>query len=156
MKKLLSLTAIFLVFLCGCTTEPAEVKINRCFSAKAQIQYQSTAFTADFTSDENGCSAVFSSPESINGLTVSYNGSEFTYSLNELTFTAPSKKEEQSFLRLFYEAVRNTAAVTTANESGYTVEGSIPAGSYYLNINKEQLTPVFFEIEEIGLTVSFG
>lgn len=155
MKKLLSVTVIITVLLCGCTVQPEEIEINRCFSAEAKIQYQSTAFTADFTSDENGCSAVFSSPAELSGMKIEFNGTDFTYTLGELSFSSGIKNENRQFLRALYDALRDPNAVIAETESGYTVQGVIPLGSYYLNINKEQHTPVFFEIEEIGLTVSF-
>lgn len=145
-----------LVFLfCSCAVQPEEIKVNRCFTAKAQIQYQSTAFTADFTSNESGCSAVFSYPEEINGLKIEYNGTGYTYTLGELSFTSPIKKENEQFLKIFFEAVRDPDTVISPTETGYTAAGTISAGSYYLNINNTQFNPVYFEVEKIGLTMSF-
>lgn len=155
MKKLLSVILIFVFLFCGCAIQPEEIKINRCFTAKAEIQYQSTAFTADFTSDESGCSAVFSYPEDISGLKIEYNGTGYTYTLGELSFTSEIKKENEQFLKIFFEAVRDPDMVITPNEAGYTATGTVTAGSYYLNINNTQFTPMYFELEEIGLSISF-
>ena len=155
MKKLLSVTLVFVFLFCGCAIQPEEIKINRCFTAKVQIQYQSTAFTADFTSNESGCSAVFSYPEEINGLKIEYNGTGYTYTLGELNFTSPIKKENEQFLKMFFEALRDPNMIITESETGYTATGTVAAGSYYLNINNTQLNPVYFEVEKIGLTISF-
>ncbi len=155
MKRLLSVILILVFVFYGCTVQPEEIKINRCFTAKAEIQYQSTAFTADFTSDESGCSAVFSYPEDISGLKIEYTGTGYTYTLGDLRFTSEIKNENEQFLKIFFEAVRDPDTVIAGNETGYTATGTIAAGSYYLNINKEQFTPVYFEAEEIGLTISF-
>ena len=155
MKRLLSVTLIFVFIFCGCSVQPEEIKINRCFTAKAQIQYQSTALTADFTSNESGCSAVFSYPEEISGLKIEYNGTGYTYTLGELSFTSPIKKESEQFLKIFFEALRDPNTVITQTETGYTATGTVAAGSYYLNINNTQLNPVYFEVEKIGLNISF-
>lgn len=155
MKKLLSVTFVLVFLFCSCAVQPEEIKVNRCFTAKAQIQYQSTAFTADFTSNESGCSAVFSYPEEINGLKIEYNGTGYTYTLGELSFTSPIKKENEQFLKIFFEAVRDPDTVISPTETGYTAAGTISAGSYYLNINNTQFNPVYFEVEKIGLTMSF-
>ena len=155
MKKLLSVIFAFVFLFCGCTVQPSEIKVNRCFTAKAKIQYQSTAFTADFTSDESGCSAVFSLPEDISGLKISYNGTGYTYTLGELSFTSPIKKENEQCLKIFFEAVRDPNMTVAESETGYTCTGTVAAGSYYLNINNAQLTPTYFEVEKIGLAVSF-
>ena len=156
MKRLLSVI-LFLVFaFCGCAIQPEEIKINRCFTAKAEIQYQSTAFTADFTSDESGCSAVFSYPEEISGLKIEYNGTGYTYTLGNLSFTSSIKKENEQFLKVFFEAVRDPNTVITETETGYTATGTVTAGSYYLNINNTQFNPVYFEVEKIGLAIKFN
>lgn len=146
---------MFVFLLCGCSVQPEEIKINHCFTAKAQIQYQSTAFTADFTSDENGCSAVFSYPEEINGLKIEYNGTDYTYTLGELSFNSSVNKENEQFLKIFFEALRDPDMVITESETGYTATGTVAAGSYYLNINSMQHNPMYFEVEKIGLTISF-
>ena len=152
----MSVTLIFVFLFCGCAVQPEEIKINRCFTAKAQIQYQSTAFTADFTSNESGCSAVFSYPEEINGLKIEYNGTGYTYTLGELSFTSPIKKENEQFLKIFFEALRDPDMIITESETGYTATGTVEAGAYYLNINNIQFNPVYFEVEKIGLTISFA
>ena len=152
----MSVTLVFVFLFCGCAVQPEEIKINRCFTAKAEIQYQSTAFTADFTSDESGCSAVFSYPEEINGLKIEYNGTGYTYTIAELSFTSPIKKENEQFLKIFFEALRDPDMIITESETGYTATGTVAAGSYYLNINNTQFNPVYFEVEKIGLTIKFN
>ncbi len=156
MKKLLSVTLLFVFIFCSCAVQPEEIKINRNFTAKAEIQYQSTAFTADFTSNESGCSAVFSYPKEISGLKIEYNGIEYTYSLGELSFTSSIKKENEQFLKIFFEAIRDPDMIITENETGYTATGNISAGTYYLNINNIQFNPIYFEVEKVGLTIKFN
>lgn len=155
MKKLLSVSLGIILFLSGCTVAPEEVKINKSFSLRAEIEFNSAAFTVDFISDESGCSAVFLSPENIKGFRIGFNGIEFEYSYGDISFSSGAKKEAENFLELFYFALRNPAAVITKNESGYTVEGTVKGYPYYLNINKEQLTPTYFEVEQQNLTVRF-
>ena len=147
---------MFIFVFCGCAVQPKEISINRCFTAKAEIQYQSTAFTADFTSNESGCSAVFSYPKEISGLKIEYDGTGYTYSLGELSFSASSNKENEQFLKIFYEAVRDPNMTITENENGYTAQGATQAGTYYININNTQFNPVYFEVEKIGLTIKFN
>ena len=156
MKKLLSVLVLLVFLFTGCSVQPEEIEINRCFTAKAQIQYQSTAFTADFTSNESGCSAVFSYPEEIAGLKIGYNGTGYTYSLGGLSFDSSIKKENEQFLKIFFEAVRDPETVITQTETGYIATGTVAAGDYYININNTQLNPVYFEVENIGLSISFN
>ncbi len=156
MKRLLSVIFILVFVFCGCAIQPEEIKINRCFTAKAEIQYQSTAFTADFTSDESGCSAVFSYPEEISGLKIEYNGTGYTYTLGNLSFNSSIKKENEQFLKIFFEAVRDPNMIISETETGYTATGTVTAGSYYLNINNTQFNPVYFEVEKIGLAIKFN
>ncbi len=157
MKKLLYVAvSSALFFLCSCSTDLGSEKnvyINLSFTSKAQINYQETAFTAEIQSTESGCSAVFIAPQELEGLKISYNGTAFSYSLGELEFTSPNRKETQQFLKLIYEALRSPDRIISKSENGYAIEGRLNDSSYYININKEQLTPMFIEFQNPEITV---
>ena len=157
MKKLLSAFFLSVLFLSGCTvnTAPQEIEIDRSFAARAVITQNSAAYTADFEINENGCSAAFVSPEEVNGLKISFDGTAFTYSLGELSFTAAPKNEVQQFLPMIYAAVSDRAAAAVQEEEHYTLQGSTPYGTYYMNVNKDTLLPAFIEFEEADLSVRF-
>ncbi len=157
MKKLLSLILCVIFFLLSaCSSEPEKAEINRNFEAEAQINYQSTAFTAKIRSSRDGCSAVFCAPEELEGLEISYNGLEFSYRLGELAFTCTKLSQAQQFLPLLFEALNDQNAVFEKNENGYTATGTASGHNYYININNTQFNPTFFEIEELALTVKFN
>lgn len=160
MKKLLCVILPFLFILfCSCDTDiktDKDIDLNLNFTSKAQIDYQGTAFTAEIHSTESGCSAVFIAPEELKGMETSYNGAEFTYALGELKFTSLPHRETSQFLKLIYEALRKTDYSTEKSENGYKVYSSLNGLTYYLNINKEQHTPTYFEVESIDLNIKFG
>ena len=158
MKKAAAFTVTVLtVFLCSCstTTTPERICINRIFNSQTEIQHNSTAYTADFTSNENGCSAVFSSPERVRGFGIAINGREITYSLDSLTFTAKSTPEQTLPIEAICLAVSATPETATKNESGYTLCGKTKFGDYIMNIDAQTLAPTFIEYNEAGITVRF-
>ncbi len=158
MKKAAALTAMILtVFLCSCRAadNPETICINRIFTSQIEIQYNSTAYTADFTSDENGCSAVFLSPERINGFGIAVNGGEITYSLDSLTFTAKSTPEQTLPIEAICLAISAIPETATKAENIYKLYGRTKFGDYTMEIDTKTLTPVFIEYIEAGITVRF-
>ena len=148
---------VLLVFLfTGCSVQPEEIEINRCFTAKAQIQYQSTALTADFTSNESGCSAVFSSPEKISGLTFSTDGNTTVYSLGELKFTAEETGHQTQLINAVYSAIVSLPETATLNEQTYILQGVSKYGNYIMYINKDDFIPTYIEYEDKNITVKFS
>ncbi len=159
MKKVAALTVTVLtVFLCSCRAadSPEKICVNRIFSSQTEIQYNSTAYTADFTSDENGCSAVFSLPERINGFGIAVSGGEITYSLDSLTFTAKSTPEQTLPIEAICHAISAIPETATKNENVYTLCGKTKFGDYVMNIDAETFTPTFIEYDEAGITVRFA
>ncbi len=158
MKRVfLPLCCCLVLCLCACTgaTQPKDVEINRNFTAKAQINYQSTAYTATIQSTDKGCNAVFSAPDELNGMKISYNGYSLSYELGGLEFEALPPKNATQFLQLIFEVLNALPESTTPNESGYSLSGRLNGCTYYLNISREQLSPVFLEIEGLDLAVNF-
>lgn len=158
MKKVAALTlTVLTVFLCSCRTAKKTEKIcvNRIFTSQAEIQYNSTAYTADFTSDENGCNAVFSLPETISGLEIAVNSGGITYSLDSLTFTAKSTPEQTLPIEAICLAISSIPETATKTENVYTLCGRTKFGNYVMNIDAETFTPTFIEYDEAGITVRF-
>ncbi len=157
MKKLIALSVGICVMLCSCSasTEPSEICVNRVFNAKADIQFNETAYTADFTVNENGCSAVFSSPEEVSGLTFSTDGNTTTYSLGELEFTADETQHQTQLINAVYSAIVSLPETATVNEQTYILQGTSKYGNYIMYINKENFTPTFIEYEAKDITVKF-
>ncbi len=158
MKKAAAFTVtVLLVFLCSCSTadNPEEICVNSSFSSQIEIQYKSTAYTADFTNDENGCNAVFSSPENLKGFEIGVKGDEITYSLMSLSFTAKSTAKQTLPLQAIHLAIKSPYKTITKNEEGYTLCGNTKFGNYVMNIDAKDLTPTFIEYEEAGITVRF-
>ena len=157
MKKFIALlSAILCVSLCSCSAnKPAEICVNRVFTAKADIQFNETAYTADFTCEENGCSAVFSSPEEICGMTVSTDGDNFTSSLDGLEFTSGETTHQTQLLGAIHSAIVTLPVSATENEQTYILEGVSKYGNYIMYLNKESCTPTFIEYEDKDITVKF-
>lgn len=155
MKRLFCVFLFVLFVFCGCHREPEKIQVNKNFSMKAEIEFNSTAFTADFISNETGCSAVFLSPDNIKGFRIDYNGIDYTYSFEDITFNSGADKAITGFTELFYHAIQSAPELITENETSYTLQGTVLGYLYYLNINKEVLTPTFFEVEQLNLTVRF-
>jgi hypothetical protein len=143
--------------LCSCSfnNKPAEICVNRIFNAKADIQFNSTAYTADFTCKENGCNAVFSSPDETIGLEVSTDGENFTYSLGDLEFTSTETDYQTQLIGAIYSAIVTLPVSATENEETYILEGVSKYGNYIMYLNKENCTPVFIEYEDKDITVKF-
>ena len=157
MKKIFALSAIICILLCSCSAnnEPAEICVNRVFSAEMDIQFKGTAYTADFTCKENGCNAVFSSPEEMLGLTVSTDGENFTYSLGELEFTSGESDYQTQLIGAIYSAIVTLPVRATENEETYILQGVSKYGNYIMYLNKENCVPVFIEYEDKDITVKF-
>lgn len=158
MKKAAAITAMILtVFLCSCQAadKPETICINRIFTSQIKIQYNSTAYTADFTSDENGCNAVFLSPERISGFGIAVNSGKITYSLDTLTFTAKSTPEQILPTEAIYCALSSIPETATKAESVYKLYGRTKFGNYTMDIDSKTMTPVFIEYIEAGINVRF-
>ena len=159
MKRAVAATVIFsVILLCSCSAvkEPEQICVNRIFSAIAEIRYQGTAFTADFTCDEDGCSAVFSSPEEIKGLKISSDGNRAFYSLDSLSFDSEGTNHQTQLISAVYSAISAAGQTATATEEGYILHGNTKFGEYILNINADSLTPSFIEYREQDITVRFS
>lgn len=156
MKKLLPFVAALTLLFSGCTEvkKPELIEVNRNFRAQATITHNSAAYTADFESNENGCSAAFVYPEEIKGLIISFDGSSFTYRLDDLSFTSPPQKEMAQFLPLIYSALSDRSAAITHKETHYSVQGKAINTQFYMNIN-ESFFPTYLEIEDADLSVRF-
>jgi len=143
--------------LCSCSAanKPAEICVNRVFNAEMNIQFDEAAYTADFTCKENGCSAVFSFPEEIRGLTVSTDGENFTSSLDGLEFTSGETTHQTQLLGAIYAAIITLPVSATETEEAYLLQGVSKYGNYIMYLNKESCTPTFIEYEDKDITVKF-
>ena len=158
MRKLFALSALIpVILLCSCSlnNKPAEICVNRVFNAEMNIQFNETAYTADFTSNENGCNAVFSLPEMISGLGIAVNSGGITYSLDSLTFTAKSTPEQTLPIEAICLAISSIPETATKAEKVYTLCGRTKFGNYVMNIDAETFIPTFIEYDEAGITVRF-
>ena len=157
MKKATAAVLIFsMLFICSCNngSKPQEICINRVFCAKMTLEYNETAFTADFTCDENGCSAVFLSPDELKGFTVSTTGSRFTLSLDGLEQQVTENEQQTIVIGAVYAAINSAGQSAQRLENGYQISGTNKYGRYIMNID-EDFTPAFIEYEECGITVKF-
>ncbi len=158
MKKAAALTlTVLLIFLCSCAKSetPQKICINRIFNCKIDIHYNETAYTADFTSDENGCNAVFLSPECLKGFKITAKGTETAYSLESISFSSQNTPDKAPPIQAVYQAINAIPESATENESGYTLCGNTKYGSYVMNIDGKNLSPTFVEYEEADITVKF-
>ena len=157
MKKLIALSFVICVLLCSCSayTEPDEICVNRVFNSEADIQFNETAYTADFTCEENGCNAVFSFPDEIRGLTVSTDGENYISSLDGLEFTSGETTHQTQLLGAIYSAIVTLPENATENEQTYILQGVSKYGNYIMYLNKENCTPTFIEYDDKDITVKF-
>lgn len=158
MKKV-TFTAILIVFvlLCSCSApDTAEnIVVNPIFSAKMTLHYNETAYTADFESDSNGCSAVFLSPDEIKGLKISLDNNETEYSLDGLTFSAKTAPKQQLPLDAIFCAMVSQIQAVKKTESGYTLSGNNKYGNFIINVNNNYI-PQYIEYNNEELTVKFN
>lgn len=158
MKKV-RITAVFtvIVLLCSCSTaDTAEnISINPVFSAKMTLHYKGTAYTADFESDSNGCSAVFLVPEEIKGFNITTHNNKTEYSLDGLTFSANNIMKQQLPLDAVVCAIASQIHQIKKNENGYTVSGNNKYGDFIMNINNNYI-PQYIEYNSEELTVKFN
>ncbi len=116
------------------------------------LHYKGAAYTADFVCDENGCNAVFLSPEEIKGLTLATDGDTVTYSLDGLEF----ESDINHYLPLdaIYTAITSTIQNAQITDSGYSLYGTNKYGDYIMNINNNFI-PQFIECNDEEITVKF-
>ena len=158
MKKFGIPALIFsLLLMCSCTKSESidKIVINNTFSAKITLHYNRTAYTADFVTDKIGCSAVFLSPDEINGLKTSTDGTYFTCSFDEVEFQSNKNNVQLLPLDAIYQALIATPISIEKNENGYTIAGTTKYGKYIMNINNITYTPTYLEYTEEELTVRF-
>lgn len=153
-KATVSAILISFLLMCSCAvqTAPEKICVNRIFSAKMTLHYNGTAYTADFTCDENGCSAVFLSPEEINSLTFATDGNTVTYSIDGLEFKSEINRDLP--LNAIYNAITSPAENAQKNEGGYTLYSSTEHGRYIMNINNNYI-PEYIEFNDEEFTVKF-
>ena len=116
------------------------------------LHYNETAYTADFVCDENGCSAVFLSPEDIDGFKVSTDGNTCVYSLDGLEFESGGNPDLP--LNIIYKALTSPFQTAQKTESGYTIFGNTDFGEFIMNINNNYI-PQFIELNDEEITVKF-
>ncbi len=119
------------------------------------LHYNETAYTADFESDSNGCSAVFLSPEEIKGLTIILSNNETVYSLDGLIFSENNIMNRNLPLDAVLCALSAPIQYLKEDENGYTLCGSTKYGNYIMNIDNNYI-PNYIEYNGEEITVKFN
>ncbi len=163
MRKLLCgiITVIFVIALCGCAKKAEPISINTNFSADCNIEYdkfKSQMFISRLGS--GGWEMSFSSPETINGLAVTYENENTNLSYKGLAFSIPREdipiNAIVTNITAVFDNVSNKNNAEFAKKNGIvTACGRIDSGNYTIKFNEKDGSPLSLEIKQIDLKVEF-
>ncbi|MBZ4670615.1 MAG: hypothetical protein JG769_919 [Oscillospiraceae bacterium] len=158
----LSLVCIFM--LCSCKGEKtsATPDLNKLFTGTASIACGD--FTAEATINRlgNGMWDVeFTSPKTLSGVKLSFNGDEITASYLGLKFTVPKDTAPvKGVLRMLFDAVDKTSekadTVCTQKDGQMILDGEINSEKFKIIFNKETGALSAFEVPDKDLKIEFS
>lgn len=169
MKPVQRIVTIFLCSLtllllpsCGKQKTEASPDVNRLFTATASIVYDD--FEAQATVSRLGddmWEVEFTSPKTLAGVKLFYNGEDITASYLGLNFSIPeSAAPTKSMLTMLFQSFDQAAAgapLPFTEEDGISVfTGTGDFGKFMLSVDNASGNPVSFEIPEEKLSVQFA
>lgn len=159
MKKIISVLSLAILFLCACGEKKIAVTpVTSGISFAAELTYYNECFEADVTVAKNGETDMeITSPDTIKGLVLHFNGEEITAKYAGLEYKADFKSlPEGACCAILYEILKDTfnedVTVTSEGNSYYIMCDSKDI-SYKLYLGATGL-PISAE-DSSGFTVNF-
>lgn len=167
MKRFILTVAMLLTALAfvGCgkktTMESAKANLDSAFECDMKMVYEDTEFGGRLKRIESGVwEASFTSPDSLDGLVLSFSGNDASASYKGLSFTVPKKAlPVKSILTNLMTAVDTLAEgdeLSGHEEDGMMkITGENETGEYVLDIDMKTGFISLFEMKNLGVTMSF-
>lgn len=159
MKKIISVLSLVILFLCACGEKKIAVTpVTSGISFTAELTYYNECFEADVTVAKNGETDMeITSPDTIKGLVLHFNGEEITVKYAGLEYRADFKSlPEGACCARLYEILKDTFnedVTVTSEENSYYIMRDSKDISYKLYLGATGL-PISAE-DNNGFTVNF-
>lgn len=160
MRRLWCVLVAVVLLVAGCRPSAAEPQSAE-FSCTVEATYRELNVKGTLTRYGAGTLALaFDEPETLNGLTVRWDGEAITLSLHGLEFTADAASVPESALGTEIVAALDAAlrGEGERREAGgvLTVNGSGPNGAYTLTFDAQSGVPLALSVPSLPLTVTFS
>lgn len=151
-----------LLTMAGCAKKADPISMESKFSISCNAEYEGfkTSMTLKRLCTDNW-EATFSSPETINGLVVTYENENTNVSYKGLTFSVPRENVPVNAIvtniagAFVNMGAKNNVEFTKSNGT-VTAKGNLDSGSYILKCNQKGGAPVCLEIKKINMKVDFS
>ena len=159
MKKIISVLSLVILFLCACGEKKIAVTpVTSGISFTAELTYYNECFEADVTVAKNGETDMeITSPDTIKGLVLHFNGEEITAKYAGLEYKADFKSlPEGACCARLYEILKDTFnedVTVNSEENSYYIMRDSKDISYKLYLGATGL-PISAE-DNSGFTVNF-
>ena len=159
MKKIISVLSLAILFLCACGEKKIAVTpVTSGISFTAELTYYNECFEADVTVAKNGETDMeITSPDTIKGLVLHFNGEEITAKYAGLEYRADFKSlPEGACCARLYEILKDTFnedVTVNSEENSYYIMRDSKDISYKLYLGATGL-PISAE-DNSGFTVNF-
>ena len=159
MKKIISVLSLAILFLCACGEKKIAVTpVTSGISFTAELTYYNECFEADVTVAKNGETDMeITSPDTIKGLVLHFNGEEITAKYAGLEYKADFKSlPEGACCAILYEILKDTFnedVTVNSEENSYYIMRDSKDISYKLYLGATGL-PISAE-DNSGFTVNF-
>ncbi len=153
--KRVFLCIVSLILLVGCAAKPATTAPKtQGFSCKAKVTTQKSVFEAELQIPEGGIfTATLTSPATVKGTVLAWNGEEVTATLHGLTLHLPPDKlpggNAIAGIRSVLQALQRGGATAAADSS---LSGQSTAGSFTATLRADGF-PVEITLPEYDTTV---
>lgn len=155
LKLLCVFFSVLTVLLCGCERDRNSNAVNTDFSADFRAQYRGMELSGSLINTRQGyCAIELSSPETLNGLSVSYSGNELALSRSGVKATADETYlPSDSFCSILHEILK--AAAESKGDSPVKLE--LPCGEADLTVDENGLPKEASMLsQEFSITFSNG
>lgn len=159
---LMMMTAIMLTSCTGKTTmKSAESDLGSPFECDMKMIFEDSEFGGKIRKTDAGIwEADFTSPDTLDGVVLSFNGNDVTASYKGLSFTVPKKAlPVKSVLLNFISAAESIAASEetegTENDGIMLIKGENESGEYTLGLDAKTGDLCSFEMKNFGVKMKF-
>ncbi len=170
MKKTIlscALSVVMLFMLCCCSgksTEKAEsgAGVPQSFSATADITYGDLSVTAEIArSAADNITLTINSPEQLNGMQFSFDGTDTRVSYYGISFTIPkntatAKALASAVFSAINSAAEQSGASVSQNDGQIVIEGKIDEGKYSVTLDSDTGAIVSLSMPDLNLECSFS
>ncbi len=153
LKLLCVFFSVLTVLLCGCEHDKNSNAVNTDFSADFKARYRGTELSGSLINTRQGyCAIDLSSPETLNGLSVSYSGNELALSRSGVKATADEDYlPNDSFCSILHGILK--AAPNSKGSSEITLE--LPCSDANLTVDADGL-PKEASVQSLDFFIIFS